>query len=180
MKIIRTGQLLKLALISVLVLVLWLFSLSPIGHAGTEYQTIPTMPPPTAGVTPTGMPGDTPTNPPQPTTTFVQPTIAWPSQTVDATISVPVGTVTINPSSVPGTTGAPGSGTIPVLTITIQSTAMLQTSPSISLSPTITAPLAIEIPVSNIDLYRLLGVIMLLAIVIGIGWYVLSRRRQKE
>ena len=99
------------------------------GRGEQLYQTIPTMPPTTA-ILPTTLPNDTPTNPPQPSATYLQPTYVAATQTAGMMASATVVAATPSPSSVPSATGQPGGETIPTLTSTLTPTRVSQISPT--------------------------------------------------
>ena len=85
------------------------------GQAGTQYQTIPTAPPPTATLNPTRVPTYTQANPPLPSATAAQVTPIVATQTAEAGAS-PTAVIEASPTSMPSATGMPGGGTIPQVT----------------------------------------------------------------
>jgi hypothetical protein len=158
----------KLAGAFMLVIVLLLSMQIHKGRAGQQYQTIPTMPPTTA-IIPTTLPDDTPTNPPQLSATYHQPTDIAPSQTAGMMASATLVAATPSSSSVPSATGQPGGETMPILTSTLTPTNVTDVFPTSSPVPTKT-------PGSSGVLCGLIGGGIVLLVAIGV-WWLKSRKK---
>ena len=169
MQTILISQCLKPGVVFLLVLFLWLFTQLPIGRASTSHQTIPTAPP-TSSVTPTITATETPTNTSQPTVTSTQTTYLLASQVPGTTASPTVETM-LTPSEVPG------SGTIPILTATLSPAEETQITATASFLLTATATPRIKLPGSSEILYCLLCGVILLIFVLGLIWFIRSRKR---
>jgi len=139
------------------------------GTAETQHQTIPTMPP-TSTVTQFIALTDTPTTPAQLTAVITQPRIATATQTVSGSPTAPAGTATSLPGAEPSATRIINREITPILVLTYSVTL----TPQVSL----TAPSATtEAPGSVASLYSLLGGGILLIFVIGIVWFLKSKRK---
>jgi hypothetical protein len=169
-------QISKLTICIMLVLFVLLSLLVQSVQAAILRQTIPTAPP-TFVASPTVAPNKTPTNPPQPTEIYTQPTQILPSQTADLTISPTVTSTISSPSNVPTATELSGNGTIPVMAETISPIEATRSSLSSSPLPTNTV-LPISVGFASKGLYYFLfagGLVILLAIVVA--WFLKSRRK---
>jgi len=171
MQTILKSRIFKPAVVFILVLFLWFSFLIPIGQASTSHQTIPTAPP---TATPTITSTQTPTNTPSPTVTSTQtPTSGLGSQTPGSKASPTVETILT-------TTGLPGTGTIPVLTATLSPAEMTQVAATASFLLTATVSPGIKLPGASGILYCLLCGVIILILVLGLVWFLRSRKRQPD
>jgi hypothetical protein len=162
MIMMRRGKIITRAL--GLALMVWICGFTSLASASRQYQTVPTMPPPSA--TPSITPFYTPTNVPeftatypQPSTTFTPTTRASPTQTGQAAVSETVKTATSSAIESPGATSTQ---------------VMINTSVSLPTSnPAITQPEG-----SNLGMYGLICGGLLLVLVIVLGILLVRRRRQ--
>jgi cobalamin biosynthesis Mg chelatase CobN len=165
----------KLGLAMMIVLLLSLVILTAGGRAGSEHQTIPTAPPPTATDT-SEEATEVPTNPTQQTVIAPLPTSVQPSQTEEGSAIATVGAVPASQSSEPSATIEPIGATIRVFTGTPLTPLATGGTPSATALATLTE----EGQESGLTTSQALCVIGvgagLVMLVIGLGW--LRRRRE--
>jgi cobalamin biosynthesis Mg chelatase CobN len=163
------SQAFKLAAGIILTLSIMLSFLIQVGRADTQHQTIPTAPPSTATIT-IILPSETPTIPPQSTVVATQPTHVLASQTPSSTATPTRENIVTTPSIAPSGTGLPNNGTIPQLSATFTLTETSATTPT-------STGVQTEASGSSGMLIGLLVGGMVVILVIGVGWYLNSRRR---
>jgi hypothetical protein len=159
-----------------LVLFFWLSFKLPIVLASTSNQTIPTAPP-TISATPTITSTSTPTNTPTITVTATQIPDGLASQTPGSATSPTDGSI---PSLVPSVTGLPGEGTIPNITATLSPAEATRVASTESYLLTATAHPKINLPGYSEILYCVLCGVIILLLILGLIWFLRSRRKQTD
>lgn len=153
----------------ILACVLFLFLLLVIPYqlvmAGTQHQTIPTMPPSSTART-TSAPTHTPTSIRQP----IQTSLVIPTLTLGVASRTPTSTFTATPSGLAVTTGTYASQTITVLAATYTPSLISGVSPTAPAVPGVTN-------ISGSSFYYLLGGGMLLIILVIIVWLLRPKRK---
>ena len=160
----------KLLSATLLVLLLWLFTHMAFVKAGSQNQTIPTMPPPTS-TQPLPSVSDTPTKPTPTSAIKTQASRTPQTSTAQATANPTIGLVTGTPVNVTHATVTSSGMTIPLLS---QSPIFKHTatdSPMPSTQP-------VQRAGSNVLGYIFIGLVLLFVIVIVI-WMWLNRRKSK-
>jgi hypothetical protein len=170
------SQMIKLALAFMIMLILLLSFLIQDSQANALFQTIPTAPPTTA--IPPISPTKTPTNPPQPTVIYIQPTRVQASLTPSSIASPTIEKIISSPTNFSTSTELTGIETLPILTITQTPTLMTQMTPSSALLPTTTVFPATKTTSSTGILYGLLGGGIVLIFISVVVWFLKSRHKE--
>jgi hypothetical protein len=160
----------KLTSATLVMLLLWLFTHMAFVKAGTQNQTIPTMPPATA-TRPSPAVSDTPTKaaPASPISTQASRTPGM--QTAQATANPTIGLVTTTPVIATGATATSVGVTVPLPSPSPVLTHTATISPMPSIEP-------VERTGSNALDYIVIGLVLLFVIVIVV-WMWLKRRKSK-
>jgi hypothetical protein len=160
----------KLISTTLIVLLLWLFTHVAFVKAGTQNQTIPTMPRATA-TRPTPAVSHTPTKPAPNSPITTQASRTPETQTAQSTANPTIKLVTTTPFIATGATATPVGVTVPLSSPSPVLTYTTTLSPLPSIEP-------VERTGSNVLAYIVIGLVLLFVIVIVV-WMWLKRRKSK-
>ena len=171
---IRRGAAIRMGVALLVTLCVGLGVLVEGGQASTVHQTIPTAPPATSTAI---APSATPTELQQATVIATQPIQVTNTDTADITASATVESIATSATAVSIGTSVPSIGTTPTPLETLVATKASPAQATAAQAVTATAVAETRVTGSRWGVYCLSGAGVVLILVIGVVWYLRSRRR---